>query len=163
MLLRPQPTPRRPPSTPLQSLYGNLDFRRFCSARLQAGTVDSSTCSSAAADERYRALHRVATQTPKPAQLSRKTAVVRLIAGLALKFRGTILSAAPKRRNRRAARAAISEVLKARTRRAAGGLDFMCWAGGPPKGSISERRNPAGAEPCKCVAMLGRRSISLHQ
>jgi hypothetical protein len=37
-----------------KSPCGNLDFRRYCSARLQTGTVDSSTCSSAAADERYR-------------------------------------------------------------------------------------------------------------
>jgi hypothetical protein len=28
----------------LQSLCGNLDIKRFCSARLQAGTADSSTC-----------------------------------------------------------------------------------------------------------------------
>ena len=38
----------------------------------------------------------------------------------------------------------------------------MCWAAGPATGAIFERRNPAGAEPCKCVAMLGRRSISRH-
>src|ERR1039457_2421266 len=67
MLLRPQPTPqpapRRPRGTPLQSLCGTLDFRRFCSARLQAGTVDSSTWSPATADERYRTWPRVATRT----------------------------------------------------------------------------------------------------
>jgi hypothetical protein len=47
----------------MKILCGNLDFRRYCSARLQAGTADSSTCSSAAADERYRTRPRVATQT----------------------------------------------------------------------------------------------------
>jgi hypothetical protein len=31
----------------------------------------------------------------------------------------------------------------------------MCWAVGPATGAIFERGNPAGAEPCKCVAMSG--------
>src|SRR6266704_2011286 len=35
-----------------QSLCGNAIFERFCRARLQAGTVDSSTCSPKG--ERYR-------------------------------------------------------------------------------------------------------------
>jgi hypothetical protein len=35
------------------SLGGNLDFKRFFRARIQAGTVDSSTCSSRMRDERY--------------------------------------------------------------------------------------------------------------
>ena len=36
----------------LKSLCGNLAFERICRARLQAGTVDSSTCSPKG--ERYR-------------------------------------------------------------------------------------------------------------
>jgi hypothetical protein len=31
-----------------------LNFGRFCSARLQAGILESNRCSSAAADERYK-------------------------------------------------------------------------------------------------------------
>ncbi len=48
----------------LKSLCGNAVLERFCRARLQAGTVDSSTCSPKG--ERYRGPRRVATQTLKP-------------------------------------------------------------------------------------------------
>ena len=53
----------------LKSLRGNAVLERFCRARLQAGTVDSSTCSPKG--ERFRWLRRVATQpvNPRPTNL----------------------------------------------------------------------------------------------
>ena len=47
-----------------KSPRANLELRRFCCARLQAGTFDSSTCSPEG--ERYKIRPRTATQTLKP-------------------------------------------------------------------------------------------------
>ena len=48
----------------LKSLCENSKFARFCSARLQAGTLESSTCPPEGG--RYKNQNRVLTQTLKP-------------------------------------------------------------------------------------------------
>ena len=51
----------------LKSVWHNLDLSGPCSARLQAGTVGSSTCSPEG--ERYIDQNRIIQQTPKPVPL----------------------------------------------------------------------------------------------
>ena len=46
----------------MQEAHRNLNFRRSCGACLQAGTLDQSICSSAAADECYSPWSWVGTQ-----------------------------------------------------------------------------------------------------